>query len=158
MSIVQISRIQVRTGNIADLPQLADGEFGWADDTKQLFIGNNPDTIGQLPDNTEILTQYSNLGNIGKPGGANTDVQYNNGGVFGGSDLFTWDNANGVLNVVGSVQGSVVLSENGLFVNANNVANTYTLPDGFNAVSAGPITISPGANIIINPGSRWTVV
>lgn len=59
MSIIQISKIQVRTGNIEDLPQLSVGEFGWAIDERRLFIGNQPDTIGPIPDNTEILTNIS---------------------------------------------------------------------------------------------------
>ena len=43
MAIVQISRIQVRRGqkNVGSgVPQLAGGEFGWAVDTRELYIGN----------------------------------------------------------------------------------------------------------------------
>ena len=62
MAIVQISQITVRKGLSTDLPQLAGGEFGWSEDTRQLFIGN-----GQIPPtggapvigNTEILTEFS---------------------------------------------------------------------------------------------------
>ena len=39
MSIVQISKIQQRSGNLVDLPQLDEAEFGWASDQKRLFIG-----------------------------------------------------------------------------------------------------------------------
>lgn len=35
----------------------------------------------------------------GTPGGNNTDVQFNNSGVFAGSDSFTWDNADGTLTI-----------------------------------------------------------
>lgn len=61
MSIIQISKIQVRSGSIDDLPQLAVGEFGWATDDRRLFIGNDPNVIGPNPDNTEVLTQYSEI-------------------------------------------------------------------------------------------------
>jgi len=39
MAVYQISRIQVRRGQIADqaMPQLASGEFGWAVDHQRLF-------------------------------------------------------------------------------------------------------------------------
>ena len=43
MAIVSISRIQIRRGkkNVGSgLPQLAGGEFGWAIDTQELFLGN----------------------------------------------------------------------------------------------------------------------
>ena len=56
MAIIQISRIQQRSGNLVDLPQLDDAEFGWATDTKRLFIGKStPD------ENIEVLTSYSNI-------------------------------------------------------------------------------------------------
>lgn len=40
MAITQISQITVRKGLQQDLPQLAGGEFGWAIDTSNLYIGN----------------------------------------------------------------------------------------------------------------------
>ena len=62
MAIIQISRIQQRTGNLAETPQLAPGEMGWADDARRLFIGNEVTRAGDsTPNNTEILTQYSNI-------------------------------------------------------------------------------------------------
>ena len=56
MAIVQISKIQVRTGNLVDLPQLDDGEFGWASDQNKLYIGKSTPN-----ENIEILTSYSNI-------------------------------------------------------------------------------------------------
>jgi hypothetical protein len=55
MAITSISRMQQRRGLYSDLPlNLAEGEFGWCLDTRQLFIGNSPGYGG----NTEILTQF----------------------------------------------------------------------------------------------------
>lgn len=83
MSIVNITRLQVRRGDRADLPQLASAELGWAIDTQQLFIGNGAlaegaPTVG----NTEVLTVNSNiLGGFsqysyeGNSIGANIDTQ-----------------------------------------------------------------------------------
>lgn len=57
MAITQISKVQVRMGEYTNLPVLSPGQFGYATDTKQLFIGN---TGGTLPtDNTEVLTKNS---------------------------------------------------------------------------------------------------
>ena len=101
MSILQISKIQVRSGNIDQLPQLSVGEFGWATDTYQLFIGNDPNVIGPNPDNTEVLTQYSTI-EI-EAAGDDTEVQYNENGVLAGSNNFTWTNGTSTLTVVGTI-------------------------------------------------------
>ena len=56
MSITQTSKIRVRTGDLADLPQLSPGEFGFATDEKRLFIGNQSLSPFTVPGNTEIST------------------------------------------------------------------------------------------------------
>lgn len=56
MAIIQISKIQARSGNLVDLPQLDEAEFGWASDTKQLFIGKTTPN-----ENIEILTSFSDI-------------------------------------------------------------------------------------------------
>ncbi len=65
MAVVQISRIQVRRGQKnagSGLPQLASGEFGWAIDTRELYIGNGAVSEGApTVGNTKILTQFDDL-------------------------------------------------------------------------------------------------
>lgn len=56
MTIVQISKIQHRSGNLVDLPQLDEAEFGWASDEKRLFIGKTTPN-----ENIEVLTGYSQI-------------------------------------------------------------------------------------------------
>ena len=66
MAVVQISRIQHRKGLQQDLPQLASAEFGWALDARRLYIGNGTIAEGApVTGVTEILTQYSDILNIG---------------------------------------------------------------------------------------------
>lgn len=56
MTVQQISRIQNRRGLRIDLPDpLNDAEFGWAQDTRELYIGNGVPFLG----NTQILTDVS---------------------------------------------------------------------------------------------------
>jgi hypothetical protein len=64
MAVVQISKIQVRRGKKSqtNIPQLAGGEFGWAVDSQQLYIGNG--SVGEgspFVGNTEVLTERSNI-------------------------------------------------------------------------------------------------
>ena len=54
MAILQISKIQQRSGNLVDLPQLDEAEFGWASDQRRLFIGKTTPN-----ENVEVLTGYS---------------------------------------------------------------------------------------------------
>lgn len=59
MPIIQISKIQQRSGNLVDLPQLDNAQFGWAYDQNRLFIGRSGDSV--TSENIEVLTAYSNL-------------------------------------------------------------------------------------------------
>lgn len=65
MAVVQISRIQVRRGQKnqgTGLPQLASGEFGWAVDTQELYIGNGAVSEGSpYVGNTKLLSEHDNL-------------------------------------------------------------------------------------------------
>ena len=64
MSILQISKIQVRRGKkkITGIPQLSSGEFGWAVDTRELYIGNGSVSEGApYVGNTKILTEHDNI-------------------------------------------------------------------------------------------------
>lgn len=56
MAIIQISKLQARSGNLVDLPQLDEAEFAWASDDKRLFIGKTTPN-----ENIEVLTGYSNI-------------------------------------------------------------------------------------------------
>ena len=61
MAVVQISRIQIRRGKKnagTGLPQLASGEFGWAVDSQELFIGNGSVAEGApYVGNTKLLSE-----------------------------------------------------------------------------------------------------
>ena len=58
MAIIQISKIQQRSGNLVDLPQLDEAQFGFANDARRLFIGRGSPYD---PENIEVLTSYSNI-------------------------------------------------------------------------------------------------
>lgn len=60
MSIIQISRVQIRRGRTSQtgFPQLASGEFGWSIDQQELYIGNGAVSEGApAVGNTRILTE-----------------------------------------------------------------------------------------------------
>jgi len=59
MAIVEIARIQVRRGQELQngVPQLEPGEFGWAQDTENLYIGKRISEGASSNENTRILTE-----------------------------------------------------------------------------------------------------
>jgi len=97
MAIVQISKIQSRAGNLVDLPQLDNGEFGWATDNNRLFIGKTGNVY--TSENIEVLTSYSNISfsQIDGSGGANFNVNSpQNGQILSYvSSTNTWENYSG---------------------------------------------------------------
>jgi hypothetical protein len=49
-------------------------------------------------------------------------------------------------------------STQGMHLNSNTIAASYTLPAGFNALSAGPITQGAGVVVTVPAGQAWVVV
>lgn len=126
MSIIQISKIQQRSGDLVDLPQLDTAEFGFATDASRLFIGNPDSNV-----NIEVMTTNSTIyfSQINGANSANLELSgLANGQVLGievvGSDTF-------VVNKGGNVGGLIDLG---------TVANVVL--DGG---SAGQILASNGA-------------
>jgi hypothetical protein len=98
MAIVQISKIQQRAGNLVDLPQLDNAEFGWAADENRLFIGRTGNTYAD--ENIEVLTSYSNISFSqinGSDGGNFNVVGPQNGQILTYvSSTDTWENYTGL--------------------------------------------------------------
>jgi len=97
MAIVQISKIQQRSGNLVDLPQLDEAEFGWASDTKRLFIGKTTPN-----ENIEVLTGYSEISfsQIDGSGGGNLNIS----NAQTGQILTYVDSTNTWINYTGNIE------------------------------------------------------
>lgn len=93
MAIIQISKIQQRSGNIVDLPQLDEAEFGWATDVKRLYIGKTSPN-----ENIEVLTSYSNI-SFGQINGSYGNLNINDSTIANGQPLVytgtEWTNRGG---------------------------------------------------------------
>jgi len=230
MAIIQISKIQQRSGNLVDLPQLSEAQLGWANDAKRLFIGGTGNTTTDN-ENIEVLTSYSditfsqingsegnlditsaasgqvlgyngtnwvnkggaaggliNLGNVanvrisggvngyvlqtdglgnlswttqtggggnGLVAGSNTQIQFNNGGSFGGNAGFTFDYITGAMAVPGTLSVNNTITGTRLISNiatgtapltvtsTTQVANLNVATSG----TAGTVTTNAQPNI-----------
>ena len=58
----------------------------------------------------------------------------------------------------GELQARVPVASNGITVNSQTVATSYTIAVGFSGMSTGPITVSGGAAVTLSAGSRWVVL
>jgi hypothetical protein len=103
MAILQISKIQQRSGNLVDLPQLDDAEFGWANDAKRLFIGKTTPN-----ENVEILTSYSQI-SFSQIDGAVGNLNISNVSIANGQVL-AYDGTNWV-NKGGTAGGLITLGD-----------------------------------------------
>lgn len=58
----------------------------------------------------------------------------------------------------GELTSSVLTAGNGIVVNSQSVATSYTIAAGYSGTSAGPITIASGQTVTVASGSRWVVL
>ena len=58
----------------------------------------------------------------------------------------------------GELTATAHVSSNGIQINANTVATSYTIATGNNGLSAGPVSVSTGVTVTVSTGSTWVVV
>lgn len=58
----------------------------------------------------------------------------------------------------GNANVTQVTAMNGLFFNANTVSSNTTVGSGYNAMSAGNVTVANGVTVTVSAGSRWVVI
>jgi hypothetical protein len=58
----------------------------------------------------------------------------------------------------GNVNVTQVTATNGLIYNSNVVSANATVSAGYNAMSAGNITVNGGVTVTVASGSRWVIV
>jgi hypothetical protein len=55
------------------------------------------------------------------------------------------------------VTAGVLRVTSGIIANSATISTNYTITDGDNAISAGPVTIATGVTVTVPSGSVWTV-
>ena len=86
-----------------------------------------------------------------RPSGTSGSIRYNSTtGQFEGYTTSAWGSIGG-----GATGGG---NDTVFFLNANTVTANYTISTGYNALSAGPITINSGITVNISNGANWVVV
>jgi hypothetical protein len=152
VTITGTSALQVPVGTTAQRPTGAAGEFRFNSNTASFegydglawgAIGGGGSTITVTNDtstNTAVFPVFANV---------------TTGTV---SNIFTSNASMVYLPSEGEFKANVVTATNGIVVNSQNVAASYTIATGFNGLSAGPVTVNGGVNVTVSTGSVWTVV
>jgi len=168
MSIIQISKIQQRSGDLVDLPQLDEAELGFATDEKRLFIGKTTGTI----ENVEVLTTYSTIGFDQIEGaGANLNVDTSllaNGQIMA-YDGENWVNKGGLAGGfidLGNVQDLKITGPAGTnyILTTDGTGNLSWSPKGalsaniINVFSTIPAILKVDANTPYSEGLPVTIV
>lgn len=112
MAIIQISKIQQRSGNLVDLPQLDEAQLGWANDARRLFIGGTV-TANTDNENIEVLTAYSNItfSQIeGSYGNLNISIANSNVAANSIGEVLAFD-GNNWINAGGNAGGTINLGD-----------------------------------------------
>jgi hypothetical protein len=57
-----------------------------------------------------------------------------------------------------SVSGTVLRATNGIVVNNMSIGTSYSIPNGYGAMSVGAVTLASGVSVTVPSGSRWVVL
>lgn len=78
-------------------------------------------------------------------------IPYGNGtSAFQSNSNFTFD---------GTTHTAPIMNASyGFLLNPTTIGTSYTIPSGYNAVTAGKVTINSGITVTVSTGSRWVVV
>jgi len=109
-----------------------------------------------------------NVSGNGVPGGANTQIQFNDGGSFGGKAGFTFNrttdalNAPGSITAVGNVQGQFIKGDGGLLTNVAGAGGSFIANGNSNvsiATANGNITVSANntSNVVVISSNNVTI-
>jgi hypothetical protein len=58
----------------------------------------------------------------------------------------------------GNFISTAVGSSNGIMINATTVSADYSIPNNYNGLSGGPVTVNSGITVTVPSGSTWTIV
>jgi hypothetical protein len=110
--------------------------FFYSNGTPQFNIGNTASAVNYL----QVAGSASTTPTLSAQGsGTNIDVVVTPKGT-------------------GSTYSPTFAASNGMVLNNATINTSYTLPTGYNALSAGPVTIAAGVVVTVPSGSVWAIV
>ena len=108
-------------------------------------------------DPTGLIIATTTPSSGGTPGGANTDVQFNDSGAFGGGSQFTWDK-NGYILSMGVENGTAEIISPNATTGNNNGGNIFMLGgNGIGSGTGGEAAVASGSGGATGNGGQTTL-
>jgi hypothetical protein len=140
--------------------------------TGDLIVGNGTNSATRLAigSNTYVLTSNGTTATWTAPAGGGASISNDTATSTNVYPLFAaatsgtpttiyTSNSNYLYKPsTGELSAVAMVSTNGIQINANTVATSYTIATGNNGLSAGPVSVNTGVTVTISSGSTWTVV
>lgn len=105
------------------------------------------------------VTSFAGSGAVDIPAGSTAQRPSPNAGMLRfNTEKVKFEGYNGEAwtSVGGGATGSG--TDEVFILNQTTVSGSYTIPNGYNAMSTGPLTVSSGVVITVNSGSVWAVI
>ena len=147
-SFTSTGAVQLSSGTTAERPAGAAGKLRFNNTTTQFegFNGTAWASVGgaAISNDTATATDVFPLFSNATSGTALT--------VFTGNARLLYRPSTGEL------KSSVLNATNGIVINSQTVAASYSIAAGGNGMSVGPITVASGQTVTVASGSRWVVL
>ena len=143
-------------GTISGIPNVTwNGDILSLGNISNLSIGGGDNGYFLQTDGTGNLSWAAGgNGGTGSPCVSNTQIQYNDAGVFGGSSGFTFDKTTSILTV-SNIAASNATFSNTVVINSNLTVNTsavLTIAGNINSISSPNVSLGNVENIHITGG------
>jgi len=143
--------LQIKRGQKTNIPVLSTGEYGYAEDTQEVFIGTGSSNIRVLTED-DLYTDSDVNSHLS--GG--TGIDYSSGTISIDSTVMRDLSDDTAPQLGGDLENNGHLIKNAITLNANSIDVAYTIPTGYNAMSVGPLDIN--SDITINDNSTWNII
>ncbi len=150
--------ISGNAGNVTGVVAVANGGTGTA--TPSLVQGTNITITGTWPNQTIAASGGGTSVTLSNDTSTATNLYPLFAAATSGtaSTIYTGDAKLLYKPSTGELASSVVNATNGIVVNSQTVAVSYTIAAGSSGMSAGPVTVASGQAVTVSSGSRWVVL
>ena len=134
--------------------------------TTATFILGGTSNTGTITLGRSTVSQTVNISNGVTASGSTNTINIGTAGATGSTTAIAIGSTagtstttlNGNVSFANTVTAPTLVASNGIHVNSQTVAASYSIPGGSSAMSAGPITVASGQTVTVPTGSRWVIV
>ena len=111
--------------------------------------------------NATNATTATNATNVATTGGSSSASTFYPTFVASNTSSNQAETTTANLNFVpstGVLSSSILSASNGIVVNNRTIATSYSIPSGYSATSAGPVTLNSGVSVTVPTGGKWVVL